>query len=81
VTSNSLINGEEGITFTYDINIANKLLPNSVVYLKLPKQNTAFFSLGATTRECLLFECDDSNMVVTVMTAPSSSLDPDTTIP
>ena len=64
----------------YDIIIGNPLPVEGIVYLTLPKQNYNFIDLGAPTRDCLLYDCFDSDMVITAAYATSDSASAETVI-
>lgn len=76
-----MYNGAELVTFDYDVIIDNKITPNGIVTLVLPKQNYWFMRQGANIRECLIYDCDDTALKVTVKTAVSQSASYDTIIP
>ena len=70
ILSDSLVNGAEDVTFRYDIVLGNKIVPEGVVTLVFPKQNTYFIGdLGAPVRECLLYDCNEALLEVKVVTA------------
>ena len=67
------MNGAEEVTLNYTIIIQNKITPKGIVYLTLPKQNYWFIDDGAPRVDCLLYECEDRDLELTVLTATSSS--------
>ena len=73
VSSDSNVNGAEDVTFRYDMILGNKITADGIVTLVIPKQNYYFVGdLGASVRECMLMDCDESLLEVSVKTALSS---------
>ena len=62
IRSTNHLNGETGSTLEFGILLGNKLVTNGAIVIDLPKQNYWFTFLGAPNRECLVENCDGSNL-------------------
>lgn len=80
IRSDNMLNGGEEVTLNYTVIISNKITPQGIVYLVLPKQNYWFIEEGAARKDCLLYDCEDRDLVLNVYTATSSSATFDTEI-
>ena len=76
-----MLNGAEEVTLNYTVIIQNKITPKGIVYLVLPKQNYWFIDEGAPRKDCLLYDCEERDLVLTILTATSSSSSFSTEVP
>ena len=64
-----MLTGAEEVTLSYTLIVNNKITPRGIVNLVLPKQNYWFIDFGAPSKDCLLYDCEESDLELTVLTA------------
>lgn len=67
ITSSDTKNGAEGVTLTFGMLLSHNIVAGGSISFDIPKQNYHYWYLGASNRECMLYNCESADLVATVI--------------